>query len=92
MCGNLFLKESAVSLGFRQGRLSAVAAGLQLPAVRDQGPAGGRVTQQSGPAFVQDAVLYSVETFLGWVTTTDAFCDALGGRAAAPTKRETVSG
>jgi ureidoacrylate peracid hydrolase len=34
-------------------------------------------TQQSGPAFVQDAVLYSVETFLGWVATTDAVCEAL---------------
>ena len=42
----------------------------------------GDATQQSGPDFVQDAVLYSVETFLGWVTTTDAFCDALASRAA----------
>jgi ureidoacrylate peracid hydrolase len=34
-------------------------------------------TQQSGPAFVQDAVIYNVETFLGWVSSTDAVCDAL---------------
>lgn len=34
-------------------------------------------TQQSGPQFVQDAVLYSVESFLGWVVTTDAVCEAL---------------
>lgn len=34
-------------------------------------------TQQSGPAFVQDAVIYSVETFLGWVSDTDAVCSAL---------------
>jgi ureidoacrylate peracid hydrolase len=34
-------------------------------------------TQQSGPDFVQKAVLYSVETFLGWVTTTDQMCSAL---------------
>jgi ureidoacrylate peracid hydrolase len=34
-------------------------------------------TQQSGPAFVQDAVIYSVETFLGWVSDTDAICSAL---------------
>ena len=34
-------------------------------------------TQQSGPAFVQDAVLYSVENFLGWVATTDAVCESL---------------
>jgi ureidoacrylate peracid hydrolase len=34
-------------------------------------------TQQSGPAFIQDATLYNVERFLGWVTTTDAVCRAL---------------
>jgi ureidoacrylate peracid hydrolase len=34
-------------------------------------------TQQSGPDFVQKAVVYSVETFLGWVTTTDQLCAAL---------------
>jgi ureidoacrylate peracid hydrolase len=34
-------------------------------------------TQQSGPDFVQKAVVYSVETFLGWVTTTDQLCGAL---------------
>ncbi len=36
-------------------------------------------TQQSGPAFIQDATLYNVERFLGWVTTTDAICSALEG-------------
>jgi ureidoacrylate peracid hydrolase len=34
-------------------------------------------TSQSGPAFIQDATLYNVERFLGWVTTTDAICSAL---------------
>jgi ureidoacrylate peracid hydrolase len=34
-------------------------------------------TQHSGPAFMQDAVIYSVETFLGWVTTTSELCTAL---------------
>jgi ureidoacrylate peracid hydrolase len=34
-------------------------------------------TQQSGPAFIQDATLYNVERFLGWVTTTDSVCGAL---------------
>ena len=34
-------------------------------------------TQPSGPAFVQEAVIYSVETFLGWVATTDAVCESL---------------
>ena len=28
-------------------------------------------TQESGPAFIQDAVIYNVETFLGWVSSTD---------------------
>jgi ureidoacrylate peracid hydrolase len=36
-------------------------------------------TQQSGPAFIQDATLYNMERFLGWVTTTDAICSALEG-------------
>jgi ureidoacrylate peracid hydrolase len=30
-------------------------------------------TQASGPAFIQDAVIYNVETFLGWVTDTARF-------------------
>jgi len=34
-------------------------------------------TQASGPAFMQDAVVYNVETFLGWVTDTGSFCAAL---------------
>jgi ureidoacrylate peracid hydrolase len=34
-------------------------------------------TQESGPAFIQDAVIYNVETFLGWVSSTDAVCRAL---------------
>lgn len=37
--------------------------------------------QQSGPAFIQDAVIYNVETFLGWVTDTSALCSALDGAA-----------
>jgi ureidoacrylate peracid hydrolase len=35
-------------------------------------------TQQSGPAFIHDAVIYNVETFLGWVSDTDSLCRALG--------------
>ena len=34
-------------------------------------------TTQSGPSFIQDATLYNVERFLGWVSTTDAVCSAL---------------
>jgi ureidoacrylate peracid hydrolase len=42
-------------------------------------------TQHSGPAFIQDAVIYNVETFLGWVTDTQGLCAALdaGTRAQA---------
>jgi ureidoacrylate peracid hydrolase len=32
---------------------------------------------QSGPPFIQDATIYNVEHFLGWVTQTDAMCAAL---------------
>ena len=35
-------------------------------------------TQQSGPSFIQDAVVYNVETFFGWVTDTRSICTALG--------------
>ncbi len=34
-------------------------------------------TQQSGPAAIQDAVIYNVETFLGWVSDTRSICAAL---------------
>ena len=34
-------------------------------------------TQASGPPFMQDAVVYNVETFLGWVTDTASLCAAL---------------
>lgn len=37
----------------------------------------GDATTHSGPAFIQDATLYNVERFLGWVTTTEAVCAAL---------------
>jgi ureidoacrylate peracid hydrolase len=39
----------------------------------------GDATQQSGgPEFIHQAVLFNVETFFGWVTTTAAICKALG--------------
>ena len=38
-------------------------------------------TQQSGPAYVQQAVIYNVETFLGWVADTAAVCSALQSAA-----------
>ena len=33
--------------------------------------------QQSGPEFIQQASLYNIETFLGWVSDTDTVCRAL---------------
>jgi len=43
-------------------------------------------TQHSGPAFIQDASLYNVEQFLGWVSSTDAIC-----RALAPVKAKVLA-
>ena len=37
-------------------------------------------TQQAGPPFIQDATVYNVETFLGWVTGTAEFCRAVEDR------------
>jgi ureidoacrylate peracid hydrolase len=45
----------------------------------------GDATAQSGPSFIQDATLYNVERFLGWVTTTDAVCAALSQQKRPPT-------
>jgi len=33
-------------------------------------------THQAGPAFTQQAAVYNVETFFGWVTSTSQFCHA----------------
>jgi len=34
-------------------------------------------THQAGPPFAQQAALYNIETFFGWVSSTAAFCTAL---------------
>ena len=34
-------------------------------------------THQAGPPFAQQAALYNIETFFGWVSSTAAFCAAL---------------
>ena len=39
-------------------------------------------THQAGPAFLQAATVYNVETFFGWVSTTADFCGAI--RQAPP--------
>ena len=31
-------------------------------------------THQAGPEFIQQAALYNIETFFGWVSSTDDFC------------------
>jgi len=40
-------------------------------------------THHAGPAFVQQAALYNIETFFGWVSTVADFCGAIG-QAAPP--------
>jgi ureidoacrylate peracid hydrolase len=42
--------------------------------------------QHSGPEFIQQASLYNVETFLGWVSDTQTICGALAG-ATPPAAR-----
>jgi len=38
-------------------------------------------THQAGPEFAQQAALYNIETFFGWVSSVDAFCQSF---ATAP--------
>ena len=35
-------------------------------------------TMPAGPAYLQEATVYNVETFIGWVSTTGEFANALG--------------
>ena len=35
-------------------------------------------THQAGPAFLQQATVYNIETFFGWVSTVADFCGAVG--------------
>ena len=35
-------------------------------------------THQAGPAFLQEATVYNVEKFFGWVSTTADFCGTIG--------------
>ena len=34
-------------------------------------------TYQAGPAFAQQAAIFNIETFFGWVSSVDAFCESL---------------
>ncbi|MDB5820675.1 MAG: rutB [Rhizobacter sp.] len=40
-------------------------------------------THELGGAAIQQATVYNVETFFGWVSTVDAFCNTVGRPAAA---------
>ncbi|GGD12444.1 peroxyureidoacrylate/ureidoacrylate amidohydrolase RutB [Franconibacter daqui] len=40
-------------------------------------------THQAGPAFAQQAALFNIETFFGWVSDVATFCDALAPAALA---------
>ncbi|MCK6048157.1 pyrimidine utilization protein B [Klebsiella variicola] len=37
----------------------------------------GDATHQAGPAFAQQAALFNIETFFGWVSDVESFCHAL---------------
>ena len=37
----------------------------------------GIATNQAGPAFAQQAALFNIETFFGWVSDVESFCHAL---------------
>lgn len=39
-------------------------------------------THQLGPAFIQEAAIYNIETFFGWVSTVDDFCSWAGQPSA----------
>ena len=34
-------------------------------------------THQAGPAFLQEASVYNIEKFFGWVSTTADFCGTI---------------
>jgi len=34
-------------------------------------------THQAGPAYIQQAALYNIETFFGWVSSVDEFCSSI---------------
>lgn len=44
-------------------------------------------TYQAGPAFAQQAAIFNIETFFGWVSDVDSFCSSLQS-PALPLKRQ----
>ncbi|MDO6443117.1 pyrimidine utilization protein B [Marinobacter sp. 2_MG-2023] len=49
-------------------------------------------TYQAGPEFIQQAALYNIETFFGWVSSTDDFCNTFGSlsETAKTTPSQTI--
>jgi len=45
-------------------------------------------THQAGPAFAQQAALFNIETFFGWVSDVASFCDALQPASPIPFPEE----
>lgn len=41
-------------------------------------------THQAGPAFAQQAALFNIETFFGWVSNVATFCETLGASKEQP--------
>ena len=45
-------------------------------------------THQAGPAFAQQAALFNIETFFGWVSDVESFCHALSPAAPLALAKE----
>ena len=45
-------------------------------------------THQAGPAFAQQAALFNIETFFGWVSDVESFCHALSPAAPLALSKE----
>ncbi|HCQ8851556.1 pyrimidine utilization protein B [Klebsiella pneumoniae] len=45
-------------------------------------------THQAGPAFAQQAALFNIETFFGWISDVESFCHALSPAAPLPLAKE----
>jgi hypothetical protein len=45
-------------------------------------------THQAGPAFAQQAALFNIETFFGWVSDVGTFCDALSPQPGSKLPKE----
>ena len=48
-------------------------------------------THQAGPEFIQQAALYNIETFFGWVSSTEDFCQTFGGATGDAETAQTES-